>query len=804
MPHLAKLRRDSRQIALVPVVLGMLGVFFATQLQDTLLQITVILLCLAVPLFVSGNLLARYRMDLLQRIALLAGMAMLMVGAIAGIMGYSTSLGELELVPTAVMEQSSALGLASLLLGLVVVLISLIRSQALASELSERFRHLAEHMVDGFVLTGYDGCIVMVNPSLLKMTGLTEDQLVGRKSVEVAREMGIETMAQHKESRARGVASDYEVSWKLKGTDFHFLVSGTPIYDQRGRRVGALAIVRDITKQHQLSKRLEDYTERLEELVEDRTSKLRASETRHTSLLQDMDEGFLITDQDCLIQYANARASSLLVMSNKELLARNVLDLVVSDQRHRLKETILGAHDDASHQEYAFTRADGNTVPVKVAMSPTLDENNVPYGFSLVITDVTELKHMQHQIELRARQLEQANEELRRLDHAKDVFLSNVSHELRTPLSTLQGYVEMLQAGTLGEVQAPQIGAFNVMERNADRLSRLINEMIEFSRMEIKGVRLYKTLFAPSHLVEESISSAAPQALNKEINLVANIEPDLPAMWGDRGKLGQVLGILLSNAIKFSGEHSTVEVQLRRNQDGGVDISVVDNGIGIELKNHEKIFAKFYQVDDSMTRNYQGTGIGLSIAKSIVEAHEGSVVLKSERGKGSTFTTQLPDVLFDNTHVRGEELPPLDLHVYIVNQHPEFREAIVKMLSEFRCTVEEFRSGHDCIRAAREEQPDVILVDETLPDLSGAEAVALLKEELVTNEIPTVLMRSTDSNDSLKEESLLHGVSLLDKPFTPGQLWQVVYDNYSNQAATTAEELEPISIQQSNEDQERS
>lgn len=782
MPKVAQLRKDSKRFALIPVVIGMAGVLFAAQLEDPILRAVVIVLCLAVPLMVGGNILGRYQMDFFQRFFLLAGMGMLIVGALYGILGYSQSLSELEMVPTSIVDLSRVLGLASLLLGLIVVLVSLIRSQAIIEEMSERFRHISQHMAEGFVLTGYDGRIVMVNPSLLEMIGLLEADLVGRNALELARELGDETMARFAESGSHGMASDYEVSWTPKDEELHFSVSGTPIYDRRGRPVGTLAIIRDITKQHGLSKRLAEYTQRLEEIVEDRTARLRSSEKRLRDLLQNMSEGFLTIDTECAVLFANDRICDLFRSSQKDLIGRNVLDLVVSDQRQRLQDSLEGAlsmQQDLPHQEFALTRSDGSSVPVKVGVAPISDLPTGGRGFSLVITDIGELKHMQHQVELRARQLEQVNEELVRLDRAKDVFLSNVSHELRTPLTTLQGYVEMLLAGSLEELQAPQVGALNVMGRNADRLSRLINEMIEFSRMEIQGVRLNKTLFSPSHLVEECILSAQPQALVKDIALTSEVESKLPPMWGDREKLCQVIGILLSNAIKFSNEGAVVHVYAKREGAHGLELAVVDEGIGIEPKYHEQIFAKFYQVDGSMTRSYQGTGIGLSIARSILDAHDGSITVESRSKEGSTFATHFPEALFEPQLADAPSGELGGMTVFVANPHPEFRESVSGLLTRFGCEVQDFRDGHDCLRAARDQQPNVIVVDEALPDLSGAEAASLLKEEIATSEIPVILLRSGRLEGTLEEELLEQGVSLLDKPFTAAQLAEAVRDTRS-------------------------
>ena len=184
-----------------------------------------------------------------------------------------------------------------------------------------------------------------------------------------------------------------------------------------------------------------------------------------------------------------------------------------------------------------------------------------------------------------------------------------------------------------------------------------------------------------------------------------------------------------------------------------------------------------------MTRSYQGTGIGLSIARSIVDAHDGSITVKSRMKEGSTFAIHFPDAVFEP---RLADLPSGELQgvsVFVANQHPEFREAVSSLLTGFECEVQDFRNGHDCLRAARDRQPNIIIVDEALPDLSGAEAACLLKEEIATHGIPVILLRSGELEGTIEEELLLQGVTLLDKPFTAAQLAEAIRDTQTVEVA---------------------
>ena len=792
MPKVRRLRRENPYY-LIPIMMGMAGLLFSRQLEEPLLRAIVVLLSIGVPLFLGGNLMGRIRSDGLQRYLLIAGMMFLTLGAVATFAVYPENFGEQEVAFERVGEVARYLGMGSLLLGVLVVLYSTVRSEAMIDELGERFRHLADHMGEGFILTDHTGKIILTNPSLERIAGISTTDLIGRNALEVANEFGAELMARHTASRTKGVASEYQISWTTHGEERQLWVNGTPLYDRRGQRVGTLATVRDITELHQLSQRLERYTEGLQKLVEGQTQKLRESEARLRELLVRMNEGFLTLDENGDIRFANERICALLMYDEEEMIGRSVFGLVDTTGSARLRAAIKASDTESSEEldsEYIFVREDAAHISVKVSIARLDEDAEDGQRYSLVVTDVGELKDMQDQLELRARQLEQANRELRELDKAKDVFLSNVSHELRTPLGTIQGYLEMWAEGGLGKVQGPQAGALTVMSRNVERLSMMINEMIEFSRMEIRGILLQETIFHIAPLIEECVSSAHPHLLKKDMSATIFVPDDLPPLWGDRGKLGQVIAILLSNAIKFSNDGSIVQIHARQTGDARLSIDVQDTGIGIASGNKERIFRKFFQIDGSMTRYYQGTGIGLSIAKNIIEAHHGEIQVESVENQGSTFTLTLPGVLFQPEPAvpASAKYSSLDgAKVFVASREPEFAHAVSKCFETKGCRVTLFESGYDCARIARTKTPDLMLLDESLSDLSITDVLGLLQEEIHTSEIPVVVFRTPSRGVSGSYHDLYENVQALTKPFTPIELLDRSAAMLSGETAVTNE-----------------
>lgn len=757
---------------LIPVVIGMGGVVFSRQFDDLPVRLLVLAISLAVPLVSGGTLLVRYRTGTLERTFLFLGMLLLILGAAVSVtqfadpfFGISDTSGLMG-IPGNIFTR--AVGMFSLLLGLFVVLWSIVRAGEDIEEIGARFELLAEQISEGFLLLTADGVVVTVNNRFLEMSGLRREDIVGKRADELSKDLDVKPIQEHLEQRRLGRSSEYEVTWHVRGEERRFWFSGTPIFDRTGKQTASLATVRDITEQYRLSQRVERYAQSLQELVEEQTRKLRASEEKFRDLLLTMNEGFLTLDARHRIRFANARICELLGCVQDDIIGRGIFDFIDAAGRVRLLNILARGADlpfGKTRQELQLMAASGEQVPALVAVAYIEQPGDQEPLYSLVVTSVADLKQMQRELEQRALELEKANEELRMHDRAKDSFLSNVSHELRTPLSTIQGYVEMLSSESLGPLAAPQRNALEVMGRNIQRLIGLINEIIEFSRMEIRGVQVNYSLYAPVRLARDAMASAHPAALAKGVRLELEA-PDAPCFaWGDPEKITQVLGILLNNAVKFTGRDGQVRVRVKPHADNSLVIEVADTGIGIDPAHHEKIFTKFYQVDSSMTRRFEGAGIGLSIAKSIVEAHGGSIGLESALGAGSTFTVRLPDTVFQAQ--RAME-PVLDsLRVLIISDWKDFADAVGAMLQSAGGTCTHAANAAIAQRHLEDNPPSLILINDGPADRLAQNAIASLRQHHALSTTPIVV--STGESPARIQDSgaLWSDVYYLLRPFTP-------------------------------------
>ena len=235
------------------------------------------------------------------------------------------------------------------------------------------------------------------------------------------------------------------------------------------------------------------------------------------------------------------------------------------------------------------------------------------------------------------------NDRLRKLDRMKDDFVASVSHELRTPLTSISGYVELMIEGEAGNLNDEQLNFLGVVRRNADRLLRLVGDLLFAAQSDARQVEFERVPVDLLPLVMHAFEAALPAAADREIELALETEP-VGGLDGDAGRLGQMIDNLLSNALKFTPSGGTVLVRLSR-RDNAAEIQISESGMGISEEDQQRLFERFFRTTEATERAIQGTGLGLSIAAAIAEGHGGTIEVKSELGRGTTFSVVLPLVV---------------------------------------------------------------------------------------------------------------------------------------------------------------
>ncbi len=366
-----------------------------------------------------------------------------------------------------------------------------------------------------------------------------------------------------------------------------------------------------------------------------------------------------------------------------------------------------------------------------------------------------EERSMRDNLERSRAELEEANDKLKELDLMKSEFLNTVSHELRTPLTSIKAFAEIL-LDNVGEDPETQMEFLEIINKESDRLTRLINNLLDLSRIEAGRMKWDRDPIDLYEVVSTAVSSLRGAAEKKGLVLEVDIEDDLPTV-GDRDKLIQVVTNLLGNAIKFTSEGGKVRVAASRKDLLTARIEVHDSGVGIDPIYHESIFEKFSQVDSSETRDIKGSGLGLPIARSITDHHDGRLLVESELGKGSIFIVELPlhlesesesEPTFADAHfsLADAGLQP-GQSVLVVDDEPSIRRFLRHLLESEGLLVMEARTGEDAVTMAVRERPAIVLLDLVLPDIDGFEVLSRLKQQSATRNIPVIILSIIEDED---------------------------------------------------------
>ncbi len=363
---------------------------------------------------------------------------------------------------------------------------------------------------------------------------------------------------------------------------------------------------------------------RMADALQDSLGRLEGERDRVKTILESMREGVILVGPDGRIAVINPAGAELLRLRPDQAVGQRPLEVLRSYELGDLLERARKERQAAG--EFSV---DLPTYRVLEASAVTLKEGGGAEGILLVLRDVTQL---------------------RRLEAIRMEFVANVSHELRTPLTAIRGFVETLLDGAL-ESPAEARRFLETVAGHAERLSRLLDDLLDLSNIELGRTALHLEPLALPEVIEHAVSSLAPAAAKKRLALSLDVPPDLPPVLADRDRLVQILVNLVDNAIKFTPEGGRATVAARRAaaesggaaaQGNAVEVAVTDTGIGIPHKDLPRITERFYRVDKTRSRELGGTGLGLAIVKHLVHAHRGMLNIESEVGRGTRVTFTLP------------------------------------------------------------------------------------------------------------------------------------------------------------------
>ncbi len=554
-------------------------------------------------------------------------------------------------------------------------------------EAEERYSALFDRSLVCIFVLDFEGNFLDANQSCLDLVGYSRKEM---RTLDFLSLLGEDQVSEAFEAFAKIIRTGYQTElteYRVRRKDGNFVWVETEgsLLCRQGEPYAVQAIARDITEKRQVEE------------------SLRESERRYRLLADNATDVIWTRDMNLKVTYVSPSITSLRGYTPEEVKAQTLgenmtpasAELATQVFVEELAREASGEPPDLSRSrtiEVELICKDGSTVWTEVKMSFLRDRDQQPLGILGIIRDISGRKkaeeelrryqehleelvkertaRLEHEIAGRKRieegirklnagleqrvnertaKLEQALEDLKRLDEMKDAFLSSVSHELRTPLTSIRSFSEILlqYQGESPETQREFIQIINI---ESERLTRLINDLLDLSRIQAGGMVWEDGPLSVGDVIEDAARALHQLLAEKFLRLRLEIAPVLPTLHADRDRIQQVLTNLLGNAVKFSFEGGEICVRAEPvvakgpgATQGQIRISVSDQGIGIEERDHEVIFDKFHQIPVESSRDKpKGTGLGLPICKEVVNHYGGVIWVQSEKGRGSTFSFVLP------------------------------------------------------------------------------------------------------------------------------------------------------------------
>lgn len=632
--------------------------------------------------------------------------------------------------------------------------------------------------LDGIVIADSRTFIQDVNPAYEAITGYSRQELIGQKTNVL--KSGLtpdETFVEMWDGLNRSGQWVGEVINRRKdGSLWHSYLSITRVDDEAGSVAAYVAIIRDITKRKLMETQLRLNLAQIEAAQEQAV----ATVGRLQAILESVGEAIVMVDVHGACVMANHKIGDVLGIAAEQVVGRTVHELrTVAHRAFRTEGALAwipgpnGGPPAEIGTIVVETRDEQARVFHEFA-APVQNDEGAIIGRIYVYRDVTKETEV---------------------DRMKTDFIATVSHELRTPMTSIKGSLGLVLGGVAGPVPDDARELLSIAMHNTDRLVRLINDILDVSRIEAGKMEIRTQPLAVADLVQRAVREMQGYADQRSITMTTVVPDDLPRVLADADRLQQVLVNLLSNAIKFSDVGSVVTLTAGH-EPAGVWVRVEDNGPGIPEGQQAAIFEKFHRIDNAASRRTGGSGLGLAICKAIVEEHGGQIWVESEPGKGSAFTFSL----------RAEPTPAEfaappaagGKTVLVVDDDPDIVKLIGLSLEQEGFQVMGATSGEQALALARSRRIDAITLDLMMPGMHGLEVARRLKAEPATRSIPVVVVSAyTRQRDP---ELLTLGLSgVISKPIDEGQMLSLIR---SIVGETTNGEKGPPSILVVDDDQD--
>jgi len=698
-------------------------------------------------------------------------------------------------------------------------------------ESEERYRMLVEHMPIGLYRStpGAKGRLLMANPAFLSMFGFDSAGDLQEVSAADLYAAPGERKVFSDNLMAQKRISGAEVRLRRRdGTLLWGSITARVIHDERGEPAYFDCTIEDVTERVQAERELQQYTERLRALHEIDAAILAnwsaeaiaKAALRHmqqlvpywraSAVMFDHDKceaTVLATDGDGVTRLGAGTSLPLDRIGGLEELERGEAVMIQDIQALAQPSAVAQALYSESLRSYitvplvtrgeliGFLNLGADKphvfIPEHVDIAQEV-ANQLAVGLRQARLQEEVQRHvakLEQRVAERTAELSSANAALARASHLKDEFLASMSHELRTPLNAILGLSEALQEEVYGPLNEHQLKSLGTIEESGRHLLALINDILDVSKIEAGKVELDIAPVLVEPVCRASLELIKQSAHKKHLRTSFSIDDVLTAIQADERRLKQILVNLLSNAVKFTPEEGEIGLEAVGDRERGVaHFTVWDTGVGIPQEDMARLFQPFVQLDSSLSREYTGTGLGLALVQGLAELHGGGVSLESEVGKGSRFTVSLPWQPVDSIQspMTSKQYSVTSERDGLTSDHrspitillAEDNESSIRTITDYLLTrgyrLIVAHDGVEAVEQAREEQPDLILMDIQMPRMDGLEATKRLRADASLAEVPIIALTAAAMPGD-RERCLEAGVDeYLSKPVSLKELANVI------------------------------